>query len=115
MLWLYQRVFFGEITHEENKGLEDVNVREILTLAPLIVICFWIGLYPKPFFEMTAKSTEKIVRRRERAALGPRRGWRPPVPAAPCRPPAAAGSGGEVGRAVSLPPTRSWRSCRSCS
>jgi NADH-quinone oxidoreductase subunit M len=61
MLWLYQRVFFGELTHEKNKGLEDVNLREILTLAPLIVMCFWIGLYPKPFFEMTAKSAEKIV------------------------------------------------------
>ena len=55
MLWLYQRVFFGELTNEKNKGLEDVNLREILTLAPLIVMCFWIGLYPKPFFEMTAK------------------------------------------------------------
>ncbi len=61
MLWLYQRVFFGEITHDENKALEDVNVREILTLAPLIVLCLWIGVYPKPFFAMTAKSTEKIV------------------------------------------------------
>src|SRR5512140_200757 len=61
MLWLYQRVFFGEITHEENKDLEDVNVREILTLAPLIALCFAIGLFPKPFFDMTAKSAEKIV------------------------------------------------------
>ena len=61
MLWLYQRVFFGEIKHEENRALEDVNVREILTLAPLIVLCLWIGVYPKPFFAMTAKSTEKIV------------------------------------------------------
>ncbi|MGE5345781.1 MAG: hypothetical protein ACM3JH_07490, partial [Acidithiobacillales bacterium] len=61
MLWLYQRVFFGEMKHEENKSLEDVNLREILTLAPLIVACFWIGLYPKPFFEMTAASTGKVV------------------------------------------------------
>jgi len=61
LLWLYQRVFFGELTNEKNKGLEDVNLREVLTLAPLIAICFWIGVYPKPFFEMTAKSSEKIV------------------------------------------------------
>jgi NADH-quinone oxidoreductase subunit M len=61
MLWLYQRVFFGELTNEKNKGLEDVNVREILTIAPLIAMCLWIGVYPKPFFEMTAKSAEKIV------------------------------------------------------
>jgi NADH-quinone oxidoreductase subunit M len=61
MLWLYQRVFFGELKNEENKKLEDVNLREILTLAPLIALCVWIGVYPKPFFEMTAKSSEKIV------------------------------------------------------
>jgi len=61
MLWLYQRVFFGEMKHDENKALEDLNVREILTLVPLIVLCFWIGLYPKPFFEMTAASTGKLV------------------------------------------------------
>ena len=85
MLWLYQRVFFGELTNEKNKGLQDVNVREILTLAPLIAICFWIGLYPKPFFEMTAKSTEKIVAavsapKRDESA--PRMAGRAPVPAA---------------------------------
>ena len=61
MLWLYQRVFFGELINEKHEGLQDVNLREILTLAPLIAMCFWIGLYPKPFFEMTAKSAEKIV------------------------------------------------------
>jgi NADH-quinone oxidoreductase subunit M len=61
MLWLYQRVFFGEMKHEENRELKDLNFREILTLVPLIAACFWIGLYPKPFFEMTAASTGKVV------------------------------------------------------
>ncbi len=67
MLWLYQRVFFGEIKNPENQGLQDVNRRELLTLVPLIVACFWIGLYPKPFFEMTAKSSGKILRGLEAA------------------------------------------------
>jgi NADH-quinone oxidoreductase subunit M len=61
MLWLYQRVFFGEIKHEENKQLQDLNWREIWTLVPLVVLCFAIGLYPKPFFEMTAGTTRKIL------------------------------------------------------
>jgi len=61
MLWLYQRVFFGELANEENKKLEDVNLREILTLAPLIALCLVIGLFPKPFFDRTAKCTEKLV------------------------------------------------------
>jgi len=49
LLWLYQRVFWGKITHEENKTLSDLNARELVTLVPLVVLCFWIGLYPKPF------------------------------------------------------------------
>ncbi len=70
MLWLYQRVFFGELKHEENKGLQDVNLREILTIVPLIVACVWIGVYPKPFFEMTAPASAKIVAAVEKARAG---------------------------------------------
>jgi NADH-quinone oxidoreductase subunit M len=62
MLWLYQQVFFGEITVEENKKLKDVNLREQWTLIPLIVMCFWIGLYPKPFFRIMEPSIQRIVR-----------------------------------------------------
>jgi NADH-quinone oxidoreductase subunit M len=62
MLWMYQRAFFGEITHEENKTLKDVGLREQWTLIPLIVMCFWIGLYPKPFFRIMEPSIERIVR-----------------------------------------------------
>ncbi|HQU33581.1 MAG TPA: NADH-quinone oxidoreductase subunit M, partial [Thermoanaerobaculaceae bacterium] len=61
MLWLYQRVFFGEITHEENKALKDVNLREQWTLIPLIVLCFWIGIYPKPFFRILEPSIKRVV------------------------------------------------------
>ncbi|MCL4809476.1 MAG: NADH-quinone oxidoreductase subunit M, partial [Thermoanaerobaculia bacterium] len=70
MLWLYQRVFFGELKHDENRGLQDVNLREILTLAPLVVLCFWIGVYPKPFFAMTAPASAKIVAAVEKARGG---------------------------------------------
>ena len=70
MLWLYQRVFFGEVKHEENKALQDVNLREVLTLAPLIVACVWIGVYPKPFFAMTAPASAKIVAAVEQARAG---------------------------------------------
>jgi NADH-quinone oxidoreductase subunit M len=61
MLWLYQQVFFGEITIEENRKLKDVNLREQWTLIPLIVMCFWIGLYPKPFFRIMEPSIQRIV------------------------------------------------------
>ena len=48
LLWLYQRVFWGKITHEENRQLADLNGRELATLLPLVALCFWIGIYPKP-------------------------------------------------------------------
>ena len=49
LLWLYQRVFFGAITRPENENIPDVSPREVLTLTPLVALCFWIGVYPKPF------------------------------------------------------------------
>src|SRR5512132_779588 len=51
LLWLYQRVFWGPVTHEENKSLPDLNARELATLMPLVALCFWIGVYPKPFLD----------------------------------------------------------------
>jgi NADH-quinone oxidoreductase subunit M len=51
LLWLYQRVFWGKITHEENRHLKDVSPRELATLVPLVAFCLWIGIYPKPFLD----------------------------------------------------------------
>jgi NADH-quinone oxidoreductase subunit M len=45
MLWLYQRVFFNEV-NESMRGLSQLNLREILTLVPMVLLIFWIGLYP---------------------------------------------------------------------
>ncbi len=61
MLWLYQRVFFGELTNEKNKDLKDLDRREQWTLIPLIVIAFWIGLYPKPFFDRMAPTVNQVL------------------------------------------------------
>ncbi len=62
LLWLYQRVFFGEITNPANANLPDLSVREQLTLAPLVVAALWIGLYPKPIFDVLRTPSENIVR-----------------------------------------------------
>ena len=62
LLWLYQRVFFGELTNPANAKLPDLSVREQLTLAPLVVAALWIGLYPKPIFDVLRTPSENIVR-----------------------------------------------------
>jgi NADH-quinone oxidoreductase subunit M len=63
MLWLYQRTMFGKIENPKNESLTDLNFREFATFAPLIVLAFWIGLYPKPFLERLSTSVERVVAR----------------------------------------------------
>jgi NADH-quinone oxidoreductase subunit M len=61
LLWLYQRVFWGKVTHEENKGLRDLNGRELATLVPLVALCFWIGVYPKPFLDFLHEPAARVA------------------------------------------------------
>jgi NADH-quinone oxidoreductase subunit M len=61
MLWLYQRVIFNPMVHKENESLTDLNLREIVTLAPLVVLVFWIGFYPDPFLNILNASVEHLI------------------------------------------------------
>jgi NADH-quinone oxidoreductase subunit M len=61
LLWLYQRVFFGPVTNPKNEKLPDLNLREVFVFAPLLVMAFWIGLYPKPFFQILEEPVNRIV------------------------------------------------------
>ncbi len=61
MLWLYQRTMFGPCENPKNQVLKDLNFREIMTLVPLILWAFWIGIYPKPFFNVLEKPVNNIV------------------------------------------------------
>jgi NADH-quinone oxidoreductase subunit M len=61
LLWLYQRVFFGTVTNPKNEKLHDLTPREILTFAPLIIMALWIGVYPKPFFQILEQPVNQIV------------------------------------------------------
>lgn len=62
MLWLYQRVFFMKI-NEKIIGLPDMDLRETLTLLPLIVLVFWIGVYPNSFLSFMHVSVEHLLNR----------------------------------------------------
>jgi NADH-quinone oxidoreductase subunit M len=61
LLWLYQRVFFGTVTNPKNEKLHDLTPREIATFAPLLILALWIGLYPKPFFQILEQPVNHLV------------------------------------------------------
>jgi NADH-quinone oxidoreductase subunit M len=61
LLWLYQRVMFGSVTNPANEKLPDLNAREYATLVPLVVLAFWIGIYPKPLFTILDQPVRQIV------------------------------------------------------
>ena len=80
MLAAYKKVFFGEITHEENKTLKDVNARELVALIPLTIIAIWLGVYPKPILEPINNSVESIVQLMHDKAQTPEAKMRIPSP-----------------------------------
>ena len=63
LLWLYQRLMFGKLDREENRALVDVTRRENATLIPIVALCIFIGVYPKPFLDKLAVPVANIVER----------------------------------------------------
>jgi len=61
ILFMFQKLFLGPVIHDENRQLKDINWREIITLVPLLIFIFWIGLYPKPFFSLMAPAVDRLV------------------------------------------------------
>jgi NADH-quinone oxidoreductase subunit M len=61
MLWMYQRVIFGEVTREENRRLSDLTAREWAVLLPVVLFIVWIGVYPAPFTGMTEASVQALI------------------------------------------------------
>ncbi len=67
MLWMVKKVFFGEDGEVIKKypSMPDMNLRELLTMAPLIVLIFWMGLFPGVFLKYSNKSMENLVQNKE--------------------------------------------------
>jgi NADH-quinone oxidoreductase subunit M len=61
LLFMFQKLFLGPADKDENKRLKDLNWREIAIIAPILLLILWIGLYPKPFFELMAPSVDKVI------------------------------------------------------
>jgi NADH-quinone oxidoreductase subunit M len=86
LLWLYQRTMFGPVTHEVNKSLPDLNLREYAVLLPLVALAFWIGIYPKPFFAYIEKPVQRIVQQVNPGFYQANRALPPVSPVAPPAP-----------------------------
>ncbi|RPJ44081.1 MAG: NADH-quinone oxidoreductase subunit M, partial [Chloroflexi bacterium] len=83
LVW-FQRVFLGEESAAETArgtggsqgtavpALRDIHLREILILVPLLILIFWIGLYPKPFFDLINPTVEQLVATIQAAAFAAR-------------------------------------------
>jgi NADH-quinone oxidoreductase subunit M len=67
MLWMFQRVMFGEVTNPKNKNLKDLSTREILIFAPLLLFIVWIGVYPSTFLNKIEATTTNFVAKMEQS------------------------------------------------
>jgi NADH-quinone oxidoreductase subunit M len=102
LLWMFQRVMFGPITNDKNRGLRDLTSREFWTLAPIIALIVWIGVYPNPLLRKIDASVGVLIERVERRSLA-----EAPRPAAPQAPevavPASAPQAAEAAVPASAP------------
>ena len=71
MLTVYKRVFFGEVTKEENRVLKDLTSQELTALLPLVLIVAWLGVYPKPVLGPINTSVEALVEQMHTKAYTP--------------------------------------------
>lgn len=60
MLWMLQRVLFGETTNQENSRLRDLNTRELGLILPLMLLMLFMGVYPRPFLDRSRAAVEFI-------------------------------------------------------
>ena len=63
MLYLYRRVIFGQLTKESLSAIRDMNAREIAVFAPLLLVVFFMGIYPEPFLNVMHVSVENLIER----------------------------------------------------
>jgi NADH-quinone oxidoreductase subunit M len=59
MLWMYQRVFYGEA--REGLHMRDVNVRECAAMAPLLILMVWMGTFTQTFLPPITKSSAALL------------------------------------------------------
>jgi NADH-quinone oxidoreductase subunit M len=77
MLWMFQRVMFGPLDKPENQTLTDLSAREIVVLAPVLLMIVVMGVYPEPFLSRMQPAVDAFVARVERRAAASAHALRP--------------------------------------
>jgi NADH-quinone oxidoreductase subunit M len=101
MLLLVEKVFFGPMRHEANRGMRDLSLREAFVLSPIIILIVVMGVVPQPFLAPARPSVDRLIallqQAERRMNRGPQVGTEPPAlasarpalpPVAPAAPPA---------------------------
>ena len=65
---MLQRVAYGGTNNSDHSGVKDLDFREIVTLVPLLVLVFWIGLHPQPFVDVMHASVQHLLTQASPAA-----------------------------------------------
>jgi len=60
-LWMYKRVYFGDVTNDKVRGLTDISAREFGLMAVLAIATLWMGVYPKPFTDVMHTSVDALL------------------------------------------------------
>jgi len=92
LLWAYQRVFFGEITHEKNKTLPDISPRERTILITMAIVTLWMGVNSSFITRRTAQASQTVIDQ-----VNPQRLYEGAAPAAPRAVPTSSSGGSAVG------------------
>jgi NADH-quinone oxidoreductase subunit M len=71
MLYLYRRVIFGKLEKADVKAMPDLSPREVLVFAPLVLMVFWMGIYPSSFLTPMNASVTQLIARYEHARANP--------------------------------------------
>ncbi|MCI0449620.1 MAG: NADH-quinone oxidoreductase subunit M [Chlorobi bacterium] len=67
LLWMYQRVLLGPLDKDINKSIPDLNLRETVASALIIIFIVWIGVYPNTFLSKSEASMKKVIENVETA------------------------------------------------
>jgi NADH-quinone oxidoreductase subunit M len=70
-LWMYKRVFFGEVANDDVRQLSDLNAREFTLMAVLAIATLWMGVYPKPFTDVMHTSVTSLLQHVGQTKLSP--------------------------------------------